>query len=141
MNPKLELGDVQETALIPLACRALETKRKHPRIIDPMAVQIMQELHPDVKKYDKTITHECVVARTILFDETVTALIQKYPNALCINLGCGLDDRYSRVDNQMIIWIDVDFPDMIRVRKKVYEDTNRRKMVSVSVLETDWVNK
>lgn len=61
MNPKLELGDVQETALIPLACRALETKRKHPRIIDPMAVQIMQELHPDVKKYDKTITHECVV--------------------------------------------------------------------------------
>lgn len=78
---------------------------------------------------------------SILFDETVTTLIQKYPNALCINLGCGLDDRYSRVDNQMIIWIDVDLPDMIRVRKKVYEDTNRRKMVSVSVLETDWVNK
>lgn len=78
---------------------------------------------------------------SILFDETVTTLIQKYPNELCINLGCGLDDRYSRVDNQMIIWIDVDLPDMIRVRKKVYEDTNRRKMVSGSVLETDWVNK
>ena len=78
---------------------------------------------------------------SILFDETVTALIQKYSNALCINLGCGLDDRYSRVDNQMIIWIDVDLPDMIRVRKKVFEDTNRRKMVSGSVLETDWVNK
>ena len=34
----LQLGDVQETALIPLAIRANETKRKNARIYDEKAV-------------------------------------------------------------------------------------------------------
>ena len=35
---KLQLGDVQETALIPLSTRATETLRKNPRVRDPKAV-------------------------------------------------------------------------------------------------------
>lgn len=54
---ELKLGDVQETALIPLACRASETKRKNPRITDEMAVKIVDSLRIETKKYDKIITH------------------------------------------------------------------------------------
>lgn len=57
----LQLGDVQETALIPLAIRANETKRKNARIHDEKAVEIIDSLEIDTKDLDKFISHEGVV--------------------------------------------------------------------------------
>lgn len=39
---ELQLGDVQTTALIPLAIKASETLRENPRIKDPKAVDIIR---------------------------------------------------------------------------------------------------
>lgn len=135
----LQFGDVEVTALIPLSNRASETLRKHPRVKDEKAVKIIRSLQLETKKYDKLITHECVIARTIMFDQAVSRLVEKYPNAVCINMGCGMDDRFTRVDNKQIIWFDVDLPDSIEVRRKIYSDTERRKMISANVLETNWI--
>lgn len=135
---ELKLGDVQETSLIPLACRASETKRKNPRITDEMAVKIVDSLRIETKKYDKIITHECVVARTIMFDETAKKLIKKYPYAICINIGCGMDNRFPRVDNGKISWYNIDLPDSIAVRKKVYAESDREKMIAGNILDSEW---
>ena len=134
----LHLGDVEETALIPLAVRANESKRKNARIHDPKAVEIIDALGIDTKNLDKLVTHECVVARTILFDDLTKAYIRKNPDAVCVNLGCGLDDRFSRVDNGRISWYNVDLPDAIAVRKKVYSESARQKMIGCSVLDDHW---
>ena len=136
---KLKLGDVGTTALIPLSNRASETKRKNPRVQDPKAVEIIEALGVDTKNYDKLVTHECVIARTIMFDEEVKRLIGEYSEAVCVNMGCGLDDRFERVDNEKIRWFDVDLPDSIAVRKKVYEETDRRRMLAGGVTETAWI--
>lgn len=138
---KLQLGDVEETALIPLSNRASETQRKHPRICDAKAVDIVQSLQLELKQYDKLVTHECVIARTIMFDRAVKNFIVEHPHGVCINLGCGMDDRFSRVDNGYVQWFDVDLPDSISVRKKVFSETKRRKMISADVLEDDWVRE
>ena len=50
---ELQLGDVQTTALIPLAVKATETMRKKPRIRDDKAVEIIKHLGIDTKQYDK----------------------------------------------------------------------------------------
>ena len=65
---ELQLGDVQTTALIPLAVKASETLRVNPRIRDQKAVDIIRHLNIDTKKYDKFLTHEGVIARTIMLD-------------------------------------------------------------------------
>lgn len=135
----VQLGDVEVTALIPLMNRANETKRKNPRIRDEKAVEIADTLGIDIKEYDKLITHECVVARTIMFDDTVKELVKKYPTAVFVNLGCGLDNRFERVDNGSIVWFDIDLPDSIEVRKKVYEQTQRRKMIGADILDRKWI--
>ena len=49
---ELQLGDVQETALIPLAVRANETKRENARIHDGKAVEIIETLGIDTKDID-----------------------------------------------------------------------------------------
>ena len=127
---KLHLGDVEETALIPLAVRANESRRKNAKIHDPKAVQIIDVLGIDTRNLDKLVTHECVVARTILFDDLTKSYIRENPDVVCINLGCGLDDRFSRVDNGRITWYNVDLPDSIEVRKKVFEESSCEKMIA-----------
>lgn len=134
----LQLGDVQETALIPLAIRAVESKRKNARIYDQKAIEIIDILAIDTKQYDKFFSHEGVVARTILFDREVKHLLTTYPHAVCVNIGCGLDDRFSRVDNGLLQWFNVDLPDSIAVRKKVFAETEREHMLAGDILNPDW---
>ena len=134
----LKFGDVQETALIPLAIKASETARPNARIKDQKAKEIIDALGVDVSKFDPFLSHEGVVARTLMFRDVLKKLIKKYPEALCINLGCGFDDKFSQVDNGKLTWFDVDLPDQIAVRRKVYEDRERCTMLDGSALEGDW---
>lgn len=131
-DTKQYLGDVQETALIPLAIRANETERKMARIHDDKAVEIIRELDVDTEKLNRFFSYEGVIARTILFDETVKKLLRKYLDAVCINIGCGLDDRFSRVDNGKIRWFNVDLPDSIEMRKKFFYETEREHMLAAN---------
>ena len=134
----LRFGDIQETALIPLAIKASETARTNARIRDEKAKEIIETLGVDVSKYDPFLSHEGVVARTIMFRDVLIKLLKKHPDALCINLGCGFDDKFSQVDNGRLTWFDVDLPDQIAVRRKVYEDRDRCTMLDGSALESDW---
>jgi O-Methyltransferase involved in polyketide biosynthesis len=134
----LQIGDIQETALITLAIRASETDRPNARIKDFMAKEIIDTLGVDVSKYDPFMSHEGVVARTIMYKNELEELIKQYPDALCINLGCGFDDKFVQVDNGKITWFDVDLPDILPVRRKIYQDRDRCVMKEGSALESDW---
>ena len=138
---ELKFGDIQETALIPLAIKASETARPNARIKDMKAKEIIDTLGVDVSKYDPFMSHEGVVARTLMFRKQLKSLINKYPDAVCVNLGCGFDDKFSQVDNGRIRWFDVDLPDQIAVRKKVYSDRERCIMLDGSALDGEWTKQ
>lgn len=76
----LKIGDIQETALITLAIRASETRRPNARIKDSMAKEIIDTLGVDVSKYDPFMSHEGVVARTIMYKNQLEELISQYPD-------------------------------------------------------------
>jgi len=134
----LQVGDIQETALITLAIRASETARPNARIKDTKAKEIIDTLGVDVSKYDPFMSHEGVVARTIMYKNQLDELIRQYPDALCINLGCGFDDKFIQVDNGTITWFDVDLPDILTVRRKIYQDRERCVMKEGSAFESAW---
>lgn len=129
----ISLSGVQETMLIPLVIKASETKRSNARIQDFKAVEIIEKLNPDTSKYDKFMSHEGVVARTILFDEATKRYLKKYPQAVCISLGCGFDSRFSRIDNGRLIWYDLDFPEVISARKQFFPEHERVHLIAKSL--------
>ena len=134
----LTLGDVQETALIPLAIKANESRRPDHRIYDAKAVEIIEGLRIDTTQYDKFMSHEGVVARTILFDEELRKALKKYPDAVVVNIGCGFDDRFSRVDNGKVRWYNVDLPDSIAVRRKCFAQRDREFNIEGDLLSDTW---
>ncbi len=136
----LKLGDVQTTALIPVAIKANETKRKNARIKDFKAVEIIEKTGIDTKPYDKFFSHEGVVARTIMMDRQLKGIIEKNPETVVVNVAAGFDDRFSRVDNGKILWFDLDLPDSIEVRKKFFEEKDRVTMIAGDALKNSWCN-
>lgn len=135
---KISLNGVQETLLIPLSIKANETKRPGARIKDFKAVEIIETLKLDTAKYDKFMSHEGVVARTILFDEAMKCYLKKYPQAVCISIGCGFDSRFSRVDNGRLTWYDLDLPEVICARKQFFPEQERVYFIAKSALDPSW---
>ena len=137
----IALGDVQTTALIPVAVKANETLRKNPRVKDEVAVELIKTLGIDTAPYDKFLSHEGIIARTIMLDRTLSRFIEENPEAVIVNIGAGFDNRFERVDNGKIFWFDLDLPDSISLRKKVFEERERVKMIEGSVLDDKWTEE
>lgn len=140
-STKVHLDGVMETLLIPLLARANETKQNNPRIIDNKAVEMVDRLDYDFSKFSTGhLSKEGIISRTIIIDRETKKYINLHPNCTVFSIGCGLDTRFSRVDNGKIHWYDVDFPDVIDLRKKFFQENERWKMISKSCTDNTWPN-
>ena len=77
--------------------------------------------------------------RSATFDDWLKEKLTKFPNAMVIHLGCGLDSRVLRVDSQNL-WYDIDFCTVIDERKKYYSESENYKMLSANLNNNDWLN-
>lgn len=137
----IKLGSVQKTLLLPLWGRAIETKKTKPLLIDNKAVSIISNLPFDfsvIANNVSKLSQTSWIARSIFFDKKIKAFIDDNPEATIVNIGCGLDTTFDRVDNGKIQWFDLDLPDSIALRRNYFSETDRRKFVSMSVFNTDW---
>ena len=138
------LGKVQETLLLPLWGRAIETQKQKPLLTDNKAVSIINNIPYDFSTISQNIndlTRLSWIARSIYFDRKIKEFTGIFPDAVIVNVGCGLDTTFDRVDNGKIHWYDLDLPDTIELRKKYIPETDRRKFISGSVFDTSWYDK
>lgn len=145
MKEKIDLSAVSETMLVPLYARAIESKKENPEFIDQTAIKVMESLDYNFKKRFKTSTNKMnfwgCSARTVILDNLTKEYIKENPDATIINIACGLDDRFSRVDNGQIIWYNLDFEDIIDLREKLIEKNDRIINIASSALDFTWMDK
>ena len=136
----IEKGNIQETLLLPLWGRAFETQQCNPRLIDKKAVQIIEKIDYDFSDIEKTqsMSQHGWVARSLHTDKMAIEFIKKYPEAAIVNIGCGLDTTFSRIDNGKIMFYELDLPDVIALRRFFYKDSNRHISIASSFLDTQW---
>jgi len=140
-SQEINLGSVQETMLLPLWGRAVETQKQKPLLVDNKAVSIINSIPYDftiIAKNISKLSRSSWVARSIFFDNKIKKFIETYPNATVVNVGCGLDTTFDRIDNGTLHWIDLDLPDAIELRKKYFQESNRRRLIAKSVFDTSW---
>ncbi|MEM6520097.1 MAG: class I SAM-dependent methyltransferase [Cyanobacteria bacterium P01_C01_bin.70] len=135
----VDLGPVQETLLIPLLGRAVETQKSNGLIQDEKAVQIVESLDYDFAKWQKSQALAGATLRTRMYDQDVQAFLEQHPTGTIVEIGCGLNTRFERLDNGQARWFDLDLPDTLALRRQFFEDEPRRTMLEASVLETDWM--
>ena len=130
---KIEMTGVPETMIQTLYARAMESEREGHLIYDKKAMEIVKEMDYDfTKAKEDTMMRNGVVARTIVLDELVQNYVTAHPNAVVINIACGLDTRFYRVDNGKLRWFNLDLPVTIEVRKKFLEENAKKAGVNVT---------
>lgn len=142
IKQKINLSGVNETMLVPLYARSLESKKNNPAFYDEAAIKIVDALDYDFKQHGKSKMNMWgCAARTIIFDREVSDYIKKHPNCSIVNMACGLDDRFTRVDNGKIEWYNIDFESVMDIRKKIFLPHDRVVNISGSVFETSWIER
>jgi len=135
------LKDIPETLLFPLKARYLETKKGNGIINDQKSVEILDALDYDAYKTNQiNIWHIGTCLRTIILDEQIKNFLQDHPDGVVVNIGCGLDTRFPRVDNDRVLWFDLDLPEVIELRKYFFSETNRYRFIATSVLDPAWAH-
>jgi methyltransferase (TIGR00027 family) len=148
----IRMSDVSETSLLTLYCHALESQSSDPIMSDPNAVDIMRALNQKLSK-SKNRLHKKIVRgkidkrlvvhiaiRAKRYDEYVIEFLKSSPDGVVVNIGCGLDSRFSRIDNGRVRFYDLDLPDVIEIKRRFFEETDRYHFIPSSVLDYDWMS-
>ncbi len=147
----IKISDISETLLLTLYSHAIESKSKEPIIHDPEAVRIVEQLNKELlisknrlhrnlangKTKKSLAVHISIRAKK--YDEYVKEFLRKAPNGIVVNIGCGLDTRFYRIDNKKVNFYDLDFPEVIEIKKKFISENDRYHFISSSVLDYDWI--
>ncbi|MDB1089680.1 class I SAM-dependent methyltransferase [Streptomyces sp. ACA25] len=144
MEPELlpDLGAVEETMLIPLYGRALESRDPEGILHDPLAVEMVERIDYDFARFDGGPSLFGACLRTVLIDHWVRRFLDAHPDGTVIEVGAGLNTRFERVDNGRLHWVDLDLPGAIALRRRFIPDgTGRRTTLAASVLESGWAEE
>lgn len=135
---KLTLTPEQETLLITLYAKA---QPGNPLFFDPMAQDILNRIDYDFSRLHvpyKTIILVCQRAKKL--DAVTRDFLVEHPNGVVLQLGCGLDSRFWRVDNGSVNWYDLDMPPVVELRRQFFTGNERYHLIAASVTDLEWVD-
>lgn len=149
----LDFSDVEESCLLTLYCHAQENRRADPILEDPRALEIASRIDPLLAASrsrllrlisggnlrDALLVHICLRARR--YDDYAREVLSRHPAAAIVNIGCGLDTRFDRIDNGTVRFFDLDLPEVIRFKRKLVGETARYRLIDSSVFDFSWMEQ
>jgi O-methyltransferase involved in polyketide biosynthesis len=138
---ELLLTGPEVTLTIPLYARALDYRSRHPILGDRKADEIVRSVDFDFQRLYRSGNRGVLVVRARQLDDWAREFLRRNPRSTVLHLGCGLDSRVERLEPPAeALWIDVDLPDVILVRRRFYRETPQHRMVPGSLDETGWLD-
>jgi O-methyltransferase involved in polyketide biosynthesis len=139
---KVYLSEEKETLLITLYAKALDYETKNSLLNDKAANDIIKTIDYDFSKFNSYAKNNLIVVRAKQYDEWIREFLQNNKNSIVLNLGCGLDTRVTRINPTLSVdWFDVDYPEVIQLRKTFYQNNDKYKMIESSITEQEWLKE
>jgi O-methyltransferase involved in polyketide biosynthesis len=145
------IGDVATTSFVTLYCHAIETRADRPILSDPRSVEIATELDKHLSSsngpLEKALVSGTLDRRLVVhialrakrYDDYVRDFLAKSPDGVVVNIGCGLDPRFERIDNGRVVFYDLDLPEIIALRSRFFTESERYRVIASSVLDAGWM--
>jgi methyltransferase (TIGR00027 family) len=151
----MNLSQVSRTAILLLICRAVESQRNPSEFNDPLAVLGLERLLSVASAEDRRwiIKHKrryegiqgrdavAGVRRGRVFDNAANRFIAEHAQSTVINLACGLDTRFWRIENAKCRYIELDLPPVIELKKEILKEHLGYEVLGCSVLDTSWIDQ
>ena len=147
MKYHIEKNTVQETLVIPLFGRLVCSEHFPELFSDPQAGRICDSMDYDFAQKRKKMESPAglfgaleAAQRQYDLRCEVEAYLRDHPNAAVVNLGCGLDDTFSKADNGRCRGYNLDLADVIRVRNELLPAVDREKNIACDLNDFAWMD-
>ncbi len=139
---KVRLTKEKETYLATLYGKAMDAAAERPILGDRLAAEAVARIDYDFTKLKLPRGADISLPmRALHFDRWTRAFLAANPDSTVLHLGCGLDTRVFRIDpGPGVRWFDVDFPDVIALREKLYPERAGYRRVGTSVTDLAWLD-
>ena len=144
----IEKNSVQETLMIPLFGRLICSEKFPELFSDPEAKRICDSLDYDFEAKRKMMESTAglfgaleVAQRQYDLKWEVEDYLKTHPEAAVVNMGCGLDDTFTKADNGRCKGYNLDFPDVIKVRNDLLPAGEREENISCDLNDFSWMDK
>lgn len=148
MKQKIEKNTVQETLIIPLYSRKIAKEKFSDLIGDKMSDYIIDKIDYDFSDKEKFFNSAMglygaleVAQREFDLECEIKEYLEKQEEASVANLGCGLSDLFSRVNNRKCKCYNLDFEDVIKTRNELLEKADNEFNIACDLNDYSWFEK
>ena len=146
---KIQFTKEKETMLMTLSGRATQSQWKNPILRDPWADEAMRHIDYDLSKQLtgvaawsiwKDIGPTIIATRAATFDQLTTRFLADHPDAVVLQVGCGMDSRAFRVNPPAgVEWFDVDYLDVMDLRLQLFPGRDHYHMIGAPLDDLRWL--
>ncbi len=90
----------------------------------------------------KDIGPTIIATRAATFDLLTTRYLADHPDAVVLQVGCGMDSRAFRLNPPAgVQWFDVDYPDVIDLRRQLFPQRDAYRLIGAPLADLRWLDE
>ena len=138
-----KLGVVEDTLFVPMLGRIYASEHCPQILYDKKALELKNKLPSDLieKNMQNQYTLLASASRSANMDRFIQSFLERRPNGVIVQLGCGLETTYYRCDNRRTHWYAVDLPHVIDYRRELLPELERETYLAGDAFSEDWIRQ
>ena len=137
------LGVVEDTLFVPMLGRIYASEYCPQVLYDKKALELKNKLPSDLIEQNKQNQYTLLASasRSANMDRFIQSFLERRPNGVIVQLGCGLETTYYRCDNRRTHWYAVDLPHVIDYRRELLPELERETYLAGDAFSEDWIRQ
>ena len=138
-----KLGVVEDTLFVPMAGRIYASEHYPQILYDEKALDLKKKLPPELLSQGRLSQYTLLAsaARSANLDRIIRAFLERRPDGVIVQLGCGLETVYYRCDNGRSHWYAVDLPHVVEYRRELLPEPERETYLAGDAFAEDWIRQ
>lgn len=136
------LQGVADTLYIPLTARIYVSKRFPDFFCDRKSLELESALPDDsIERRTNEYGHMASVCRYYNLDAMVRRFIEAHPVCNVVNLGCGLETAWWRIQPpEGVTFYEMDLPEVIETRRRVLGSSVGERLIAGDLFDLGWAD-
>lgn len=137
-----ELEAIEETLYVPLLGRIYADEHFPNILTDRTARELKDRLPANIKGSDTQTQYTLLAGavRSANMDRCISGFLDRNPDGVIVELGCGLETAYFRGGPGTGTWYEVDLPDVIEYRRSLLGEREDDILVSADAFSGEWMD-
>ena len=138
-----KLGVVEDTLFVPMLGRIYASEHCPQILYDKKALELKNKLPSDLIEQNKQNQYTLLASasRSANMDRFIQSFLERRPNGVIVQLGCGLETTYYRCDNRRTHWYAVDLPHVIDYRRELLPELEGETYLAGDAFSEDWIRQ